>query len=37
MTLRFFFKYCAVGVYQKQAIMPVSFVNISPVYTDTFC
>ena len=23
MTLRFFFKYCTVGIYQKQAIMPV--------------
>lgn len=30
MTLRFFFKYCTVGIYQKQAIMPVSFVKYIP-------
>lgn len=31
MTLRFFFKYCTVGIYQKQAIMPV-FYKIYPLH-----
>lgn len=32
MTLRFFFKYCTVGIYQKQAIMPVFIKYIPCIY-----